>query len=51
MHTKKNYVSINNMEFKIDPQYEVIERIISTNGIDDIKAISLNYVNYEVLRL
>ena len=35
-------------EFKIDPQYKVISRLIDTDGVDDIEACSLKYVNLEV---
>ena len=34
--------------FKIDPQYKVISRLIDTDGENNIKACSLEYVNLEV---
>lgn len=34
--------------FKIDPQYRIIDRMIDTDGVNDIKAINLEYINYEV---
>ena len=40
---------MNNKEYKIDPEYKIVNRIIETDGIDDIKANELNYINYEVI--
>lgn len=37
------------MKYKIDPKYKIVNRIIDCNGIDDIKANEINYVNYEVI--
>ena len=36
-------------EFKIDPQHERINRLIDTDGVDDIKANSLFCIYCEVL--
>jgi hypothetical protein len=36
-------------EFKIDPEYEVENRLIDTDGVNDIKACSLDYDFCEVL--
>ena len=49
MRIKQNCVSINKMNYKIDPQYEIVNRIINTDGIDDIKANVKAYVIYEVI--
>lgn len=47
------YVSINQMnkekEYKIDPQYQIINRMIDTGNVNDIKASSLFYIYVEVL--
>ena len=37
------------MIFEIDPQYKIVNRIIDIDGINDIKAIKLKYMNYEVI--
>ena len=37
------------MIYEIDPKYKIVNRMIDCNGIDDIKAIKLDYVNYEVI--
>ena len=35
------------MIFEIDPEYKVVNRIIDTDGVNDIKALSLDLVIYE----
>ena len=37
------------MNYEIDPQYKIVNRIIKTDGVDDIEANEINYVNYEVI--
>ncbi len=34
--------------FKIDTKYKVVNRLIDTDGVDDIEACSLEYINLEV---
>lgn len=40
---------MNDKEYKIDPQYRIVNRIMKTDGVDDIGANEINYVNYEVI--
>lgn len=40
---------MNNKEYKIDPRYKITNRLIDCTGIDNIKAIEPDYINYEVL--
>lgn len=55
MHINLTCVNIFEMNekktFKIDPQYKLVNRLIDTDGVNNIKAYSLKYVTYEVNRL
>lgn len=35
-------------EFKIDTKYKVVNRLIDTDGVNNIKACRLKYINLEV---